>query len=140
GNYAWFGDNSGGMEIDSAALWDRLKDNPQEYLHILLSEGWATHPVGEKKANAWGLYDMHGNVWEWCSDSYGGYPKSAVSDPTGPREGSNRVYRGGGWFHEAALCRSAFRLRGSPSYRFNFFGFRVALSPSGIPQSPEADK
>ncbi|MFM8396222.1 MAG: formylglycine-generating enzyme family protein, partial [Pirellula sp.] len=140
GNYAWFGDNSGGMEIDSAALWDRLKDNPQEYLHILLSEGWATHPVGEKKANAWGLYDMHGNVCEWCSDWYGDYPNGAVSDPVGPREGSLRVFRGGCWSFNAADCRSALRNWFYPSFRSNGLGFRVALSPSGIPQSPEADK
>jgi formylglycine-generating enzyme required for sulfatase activity len=137
GNYAWFGNNSGSKELDSAALWARLKDNPQEYLDTLLSAGCATHPVGEKKANAWGLYDMNGNVWEWCSDWYGDYPNGAVSDPVGPREGSLRVPRGGGWRYEAARCRSASRGGFYPSGRPDCIGFRVALSPFGIPKSPE---
>jgi hypothetical protein len=96
------------------------------------SEG-KTHPVGAKKPNAWGLYDMHGNVWEWCGDWYGDYPKGAVSNPTGPNEGSYRVYRGGGWCFEAAFCRSAFRRGDYPSYRGGI-GVRVALSSPGIPK------
>jgi formylglycine-generating enzyme required for sulfatase activity len=99
-----------------------------------------THPVGQKKPNAWGLYDMHGNVFEWCSDRLGEYPKGAVSDPAGPEEGSDRVFRGGGWHYEAADCRSANRDGDAPSIRDGVLGFRVALSSqSGIPKSPEAD-
>jgi formylglycine-generating enzyme required for sulfatase activity len=96
--------------------------------------------VGEKKANAWGLYDMHGNVWEWCSDWYGEYPKGSVSDPSGPSEGLSRVLRGGFLHDVAAGCRSAVRFRYFPSFRHGVIGFRVALSSSGIPESPEADK
>jgi formylglycine-generating enzyme required for sulfatase activity len=99
-----------------------------------------THTVGLLESNAWGLYDMHGNVWEWCSDWYGEYPKGAVSDPTGPCEGSFRVFRGGSWGSEAADCRSASRRWNVPSIRGGYLGFRVALSSqSGIPKSPEAD-
>jgi len=90
-----------------------------------------THPVAEKKANAWGLCDMHGNVWEWCSDWYGAYPSGAATDPQGPDEGSSRVLRGGGCYDEAADCRSAHRLKSLPSDQTGYFGFRVALSPSG---------
>ena len=101
GRYAWFDDNSGDE----------------------------THPVGTKAPNAWGLHDMHGNVWEWCEDWYDDdYSKGEVSDPQGPSDGSYRVYRGGSWSDVAEDCASAFRLFNTPSNRLHLLGLRLARS------------
>ena len=111
-----FGDNE--SELGQHAWWNG-------------NSGKRTHPVGIKLPNALGLFDLHGNVREWCQDRYESYPRGAVTDPTGAASGSNRVFRGGSWDGTAVLCRSAYRNGRLPSFRFSNRGFRVSLSPSG---------
>jgi formylglycine-generating enzyme required for sulfatase activity len=101
-NYAWYSDNSGST----------------------------THPVGQKLPNPWGLYDMHGNIYQWCQDWVGAYPGGVALDPQGPATGTMRVYRGGCWVSGGDDCRSAFRYYSIPDGRSLYVGFRVVLAPS----------
>jgi formylglycine-generating enzyme required for sulfatase activity len=101
-NYAWYSDNTGGT----------------------------THPVGQKLPNPWGLYDLHGNVWEWCQDWYGTYPGGIAIDPQGPATGAHRVVRGGFCYYFAWCCRSAARESYDPvASVYRSIGFRVVLAP-----------
>ncbi|HOX40305.1 MAG TPA: SUMF1/EgtB/PvdO family nonheme iron enzyme [Candidatus Brocadiia bacterium] len=100
-----------------------------EYAWYSVNAGGKTHPVGQRKPNAWGLYDMHGNVWEWCQDWYGEYPSGAASDPQGPSSGTSRVLRGGSWYCDANGTRSALRGSYFPSNSGSYCGFRVVAVP-----------
>ena len=101
GDYAWFNKNSDG----------------------------STHPVGQKKPNAWGIYDMHGNVWEWRSSKYESYPYKADDGREDLKDtGSRRVVRGGGWYNSVGLCRSSYRISLTPTRCLFNYGFRVVVS------------
>jgi sulfatase modifying factor 1 len=106
---------AGGNSIEQVAWYSGNADNK-------------THPVGGKKANGFGLYDMSGNVWEFCNDRYGDYESGLQENPKGPKQGSNRVGRGGSWISFAQYCRVAYRSRWDPGNRNDDLGFRLALS------------
>jgi len=113
-----FGDNAGSLG---------------EFAWYSENSGNATHPVGEKRPSGFGLFDMHGNVWEWCWDCYSDayYKEPTADDPRGPSGASHRVLRGGGWINEPRGCRSAARYRYAPGERLYDLSFRLALGQSG---------
>ena len=124
---AWYGGNSSVGYIDKGRGVDTSSWPGKQY-----PGGKAgTHPVRSKAANNWGLYDMLGNVWEWCDDWYGEdyYSRSPAADPSGPSSGSARVSRGGSWLNHARYCRPASRAGPDPGYRDPYLGLRVALVP-----------
>jgi formylglycine-generating enzyme required for sulfatase activity len=110
----------------------------EKYAWYSKNSGRTTHPVGEKLPNAWGLYDMHGNIWEWCLDWYAKFTKASVTDPVGASRGASRVIRGGRWDYPARYLRSACRTGHGPGLRDRNLGFRIASSALGAEPSEEA--
>ena len=127
--FFWGDDPDDGEGYLNAADLSGTPDGRNWKYKFNFNDGYVvTAPVGRFKPNAFGLRDMLGNVWEWCGDWYGAYPAASVDDPTGPATGSIRVFRGGGWSDDAWICRSAFRFRISPAFRYDGVGFRLAFS------------
>ena len=94
------------------------------------TSGYKAFPIGQRWPNAWGLYDMYGNIWEWVQDWYGPYPLEAITDPQGPRSGSLRVLRGGSWLSLPETCRSAYRYKDAPASHSARVGFRLLRTAS----------
>lgn len=127
---------SGKVDLPTEAQWEYAcrAGTTGDYAGELGKMAWydansrSTHPVRQKQPNAWGLYDMHGNVREWCSDWYAPYMNASASDPTGPDLGTSRVVRGGGWQYDEGFCRSAYRHCHASGEVYRDLGFRCVLA------------
>jgi formylglycine-generating enzyme required for sulfatase activity len=138
--------SGGGFRLPTEAEWEYAcqAGTTGDYAGDLDAMGWyssnsrkKTHPVGRKQPNAWWLYDMHGNVWEWCDDAKRSYTSTSQTDPRGSF-GSSRVLRGGSWNYESGYCRSTYRTDCDPTYAGSHIGFRVVFSsPRDAVNEPE---
>jgi len=106
-----------------------------QYAWTMENSEVTTHRIGQKRPNPWGLYDMHGNVWEWCSDWFAPYPAMALTNPAGPTNSKFKVFRGGGWNQAIEFARSRNRFMMSPSNGIHFVGFRIALGQIFLEQT-----
>jgi formylglycine-generating enzyme required for sulfatase activity len=122
-------DGQGWANCADQSLKNKVPNAPADWMFFAWDDGFAfTSPVGSFKPNAFGLYDMIGNVWQWCGDRYGDYEQGPATDPTGADTGSLRVLRGGSWSNAPASCRSAFRFMTNPAFRLDRIGFRVVVT------------
>ena len=122
----------------SAYCYGDSEEELEMYAWYEKNGGGKTHPVGAKLPNAWGLYDVHGNVWEWCHDRFKNFTKSSVTNPIGPSKGSARVVRGGSYGNSARALRSACRFGNHLGYQYDYLGFRIASSALGAEPSERA--
>ena len=126
-------DGKGWANASDQSLKKKLPNAPAEWKFSSWDDGFVfTSPVGTFKANAFGLYDMIANAWQWCGDRYGKYEKGAATDPTGADTDADRVLRGGSWHYSPRFCRSASRFSYLPGSPIDYSGFRVAVLPAGV--------
>ena len=133
-DYGWYGNNSGDRAIDADRIWKEVNQNASQYTQRLRQNNNGTKAVGQKLPNAWGLYDMHSNVWEWCADDWhDNYEGAPIDSQVGTKDIKNyedggatkKLLRGGSWFNDAQYCRSACRGDHDARSQYGHFGFRV---------------